>query len=105
MKLRVNDEVVVIAGKNKGQSGVIQKIDQKKQYVFIKDVNKVMKHRKPTQQNTEGSIEQKEAGIHISNVAIKSKASKKDSLSFTKIKYKFVNDKKVRIEAKTGKEI
>ena len=73
--------------------------------VFIKDINMVVKHRKPTQQNTEGSIEHKEASIHISNVALKSKESKKGSPVPTRVGYKIEKDKKVRIDKKSGKEI
>lgn len=105
MKLRKNDEVVVIAGSEKGKTGFITKIDAKNNRVYIKDINMVTKHRKPSQQNTEGSIEQKEAPIHISNIALKSKSSKKGSPIATRVGYKVEKDKKVRIERKTGKEI
>lgn len=105
MKLRKNDEVVVIAGSEKGKTGFITKIDAKNNHVYIKDINMVTKHRKPSQQNTEGSIEHKEAPIHISNVALKSKSSKKGSPIATRVGYKVEKDKKVRIERKTGKEI
>ncbi len=105
MKLKKNDEVVIISGSEKGKTGFITKIDKKRNRVFIKDLNMVTKHRKPTQQNTEGGIERKEASIHISNVALKSKESKKDAPVGTRVGYKFEKDKKVRIEKKTGKEI
>lgn len=105
MKLRKNDEVVIISGKEKGKVGFITKIDKKNSRVFVKDINIVIKHRKPSQQNNEGSIEQKESSIHISNVALKSKESKKGSPIATRIGYKITKDKKVRVEKKTGKEI
>lgn len=105
MKLRKNDEVVIITGKEKGKTGFITKIDVKKNRVYVKDINMVVKHKKPSQQNTEGSIEHKEASIHISNVALKSKSSKKGSPIATRIGYSVTKDKKVRIERKTGKEI
>ena len=105
MKLKKNDEVVIISGSEKGKTGFITKIDKKNNRVFVKDINKVVRHRKPSQQNTEGSIETKEASIHISNVALKSKESKKESPVASKIGYKFEKDKKIRIDKKTGKEI
>lgn len=105
MKLRKNDEVVIITGKEKGKTGFITKIDKKNDRVFVKDLNMVTKHNKPSQQNNEGSVSQKEASIHISNVALKSKESKKGSPIATKIGYKFDKDKKIRIDKKTGKEI
>lgn len=106
MKLRKNDEVVVISGKEKGKTGFITKIDKKNNRVFVKDLNKVVKHRKPTQQKNEGSIEFIEASIHISNVALKSKDAKKGTLGATRVGYKLKdNNKKVRIDKKSGKEI
>ncbi|MGL4252022.1 MAG: 50S ribosomal protein L24 [Metamycoplasmataceae bacterium] len=105
MKLRKNDEVVILSGSEKGKSGFIIKIDNKTQRVVIKDVNMVTKHLKPTQEKTEGSIEQKEASIHISNVALKTKQSKKGVNEPTKIGYKIHDGKKVRFERKTGKEV
>ena len=105
MKLRKNDEVVIIAGKEKGKTGFITKIDVKKNRVYVKDINMVTKHRKPSQKNTEGSIEQKEAAIHISNVALKSKESKKGTPIATRVGYKIDKNKKVRVEKKSGKEV
>ena len=105
MKFKKNDEVVIISGSEKGKTGFITKIDKKKNRVFVKDINMVVKHRKPTQQNTEGSIESKEASIHMSNIALKSKESKKGSPVAAKVGYKLEKDKKIRIDKKTGKEI
>lgn len=105
MKLRKNDEVVIITGSEKGKTGFITKIDAKNNRVYIKDINMVTKHNKPSQQNTEGSVTQKEAPIHISNVALKSKASKKGLAIGSRVGYKFENGKKIRIEKKTGKGI
>ena len=104
MKLRKNDEVVILAGKEKGKTGFITRIDAKKQRVYVKDLNMVVKHRKPTQQNTDGAIENKEAPIAISNVALKSKSSKKGHPVATRVGYKVEKGKKIRIEKKTGKE-
>lgn len=105
MKLRKNDEVVIISGVEKGKTGFITKIDYKKNRVYVKDINMVVKHRKPTQQNAEGSIERKEASIHISNVALKSKDSKKGSPIAARVGYRIEKDKKIRIDKKSGKEI
>lgn len=105
MKLKKNDEVVIISGTEKGKTGFITRIDRKKNRVYVKDLNMVVRHRKPSQQNTEGGIERKEASIHISNVALKSKESKKDAPIGTRVGYKIEKNKKVRIEKKTGKEI
>ncbi|MGL6125232.1 MAG: 50S ribosomal protein L24 [Metamycoplasmataceae bacterium] len=105
MKLRKNDEVVILAGAEKGKSGFIIKINNKTQRVLVKDINMVTKHLKPTQEKTEGSIEQRESSIHVSNVALKTKHSKKGVNEPTKIGFKINDGKKVRFERKTGKEV
>ena len=48
MKLKKNDEVVIISGSEKGKTGFITKIDKKNNRVFVKDINKVVRHRKPS---------------------------------------------------------
>ncbi|WP_027120434.1 50S ribosomal protein L24 [Mycoplasmopsis lipofaciens] len=105
VKFRKNDEVVVIAGDNKGQVGRIIRTDLKNNRVFIKDVNMVTKHVKPTQ-GQDGTIKRTEAPIHVSNIAILvKKATKEKPATFSKVGYKFDKDnKKVRIARKTKKE-
>lgn len=106
MKLKINDQVVVIAGSHKGQVGKILKINDKKNTVVVKDINIVTKHVKPSQQKTDGSIERFEAPIHASNVALLLKKATKDKPNvYTKIGYKVVDGKKTRIARKTGKAV
>lgn len=106
-KFKKNDEVLVISGKSKGKTGQIQAINHKKQTVIIKDVNMVTKHNKPTQQNTDGSITQKEAPIHISNIAfVLKKATKNAPVQTSKLGYSINSSgKKARISRITKKEI
>ncbi|WP_444850927.1 50S ribosomal protein L24 [Mycoplasma iguanae] len=106
MKLKINDEVIVIAGSHKGKIGKILKVYPKTQKVTVKDVNVVTKHVKPNQQKTEGSIESFEAPIHASNVAILVKKATKDKpAEYSKIKTEVKDGKKIRIAKKTGKAI
>ncbi|APJ38414.1 50S ribosomal protein L24 [Mycoplasmopsis pullorum] len=106
IKFKKNDEVIVIAGREKGKTGRIESVDHKKQTVIIKDLNMVTKHNKPSQQNTEGSISTKEAPIHVSNIAILvKKAGKNAPAQFSKIGYLVKDGKKVRVARKTQKEI
>jgi len=111
MKIVVGDNVVVIAGKDKGKIGVVQKIDPKNNTVVVEGVNIRTMHVKPTQSKPEGGIEKIEGPINVSNVQINigdTKDAKKAVAS--KIKYEIVknkngrNDKK-RISKKTGEEI
>lgn len=105
MKFRKNDEVVVIAGKHKDKVGRIDRIDHKKNLVYLADINKVVKHVKPSQ-GQDGEIKQIIAPIHASNLSILVKKATKDSpATFTKIGYKLKDDKKVRISRKTQKEL
>ncbi|MBN3534986.1 50S ribosomal protein L24 [Mycoplasma procyoni] len=106
MKLRKNDEVIVISGSDKGKVGQILEVLPKTQQVKVKDVNKVTKHFKPSQQKPEGGIETFEAPIHVSKVALLIKKASKDKPAQTsKIGYKFDGNKKVRYAKKTGKAI
>ncbi|MBD5788991.1 50S ribosomal protein L24 [Mycoplasma synoviae GX11-T] len=107
MKFKKNDEVIVIAGKDKGTIGRIEKILVKENKVIIKDVNMVTKHNKPSQQNQEGNLTSVEAPIHVSNVAyLVKKASKSSAAVYSKLGRVTNKDgKKVRLVKKTKKEI
>ena len=75
-KLKTGDEVIVIAGKSKGERGKITKIDNDR--VLVSGVNMVKKHVKPNPNTQEqGGIQDREAALHISNVAIFNDASDK----------------------------
>lgn len=106
IKFKKNDEVIVIAGKEKGKIGRIESINHKTERVIVKDINMVTKHNKPNQQNTEGSITTKEAPIHVSNIAyLTKKATKNNPAQYSKIGYLIKDGKKVRVARKTKKEI
>ncbi len=90
-KFRVNDEIIITTGKDKGKKGVIIKIINNK--VLIKGINLVLKHQKsiPSKNILGGKI-YKESFINISNISHFCKFFNKKS----KIGFKFVNNKKVR---------
>ncbi len=94
MKLKSGDNVIVIAGKDKGKLGRILRVVTKTNRVVVEGVNVMKKHVKPNPNaNQPGGIVQREASIHVSNVAIYNPATKKAD----RIGYKFLNDgKKVR---------
>lgn len=103
MKLRKNDEVIVLTGNDKGKTGKILEIFPKTQRVKVSGINMIKKHQKPTQQNTEGGIKEMEGTIHISNIAYVTKGKKGVS---TKIGYiRTEKGLKKRISRRTGKEI
>lgn len=69
MKIKRNDTVIVIAGKDKGKTGMVKKVFPKEQKVIVVGVNRVMKHVKPSQTDPQGGRKLVEMPIHVSNVA------------------------------------
>ena len=101
IKLRKGDEVIVLAGKDKGKKGKIVRIFPDDRKAIVSDINKVKKHQKPGN-NEPGGIVEKEMPIQISNLSyFDSKANKGVRVGF-KIDAK---NKKVRINKSSGKEI
>ena len=72
MKIRRDDEVVVISGKDRGKTGKVLRVDPKKQRVFVEGLNIVKRHQRPTpgRPNAAAGVIEKEGPIHVSNVAI-----------------------------------
>ncbi len=68
LKVRKGDKVTVITGRDKGKTGEILRVDPKRGRVLVQGVNMVKRHQGPTQTNPGGIIE-KEASLHVSNVA------------------------------------
>jgi large subunit ribosomal protein L24 len=66
--VKKGDEVVVIAGSDKGKRGKIISVNPKQQRVFVEGVKIVKKHQRKSQQNPNGAIVEREGTIHISNV-------------------------------------
>ena len=69
-KIKKNDKIVVITGKEKGKIGTALNVDSEKGRIVIEKVNVVKRHAKPSMQTGQGGIIEKEAPIHISNVKI-----------------------------------
>lgn len=67
-RVKNGDQVQVISGKSKGQTGEVLRVDLKQNTVFIKDVNMVQRHTKPRRQDQSGGIIPMEGPIHLSNV-------------------------------------
>ena len=68
LKIRRGDNVIVITGRDKGKTGEIMRVDPKKGRVIVQGVNMVKRHRTPTPGDPGGIVE-KEASLHVSNVA------------------------------------
>ncbi len=70
MRVRKNDEVLVLAGNYKGKKGKVLKVFPEEQRVIVEGVNFIKRHTRPSQQNPQGGIVEKEAPIHIANVQV-----------------------------------
>ena len=70
MKLKKGDKVLVIAGKNRGETGIISRVMPKEDLVLIDGLNLVKRHRRPTKAGGKGQIVDKPMPLHASNVQI-----------------------------------
>ena len=93
MKIKKGDKVIVIAGADKGKTGTVQKVSIKLNRVVVEGINVHKKHRKPKQNNPEGSIVEIYAPIDASNVALVDPKTKKA----TRVGIQVIKGKKVRV--------
>ncbi|MDY3530061.1 50S ribosomal protein L24 [Riemerella anatipestifer] len=103
VKIKRGDNVIVTTGKNKGSKGEVLEVIRKEgkdPRVLVAGVNIVKKHTKPSAANPQGGIVEKEASLHISNVALMDENGKA-----TRVGYKMEGDKKVRVAKTTGKTL
>ena len=99
-KIKKGDQVMVLTGKDKGRQGAVLKVLPQEQRVVVQGLNMVQRHTRPSQLDPQGGIKHKEASIHVSNVAVVDSAGKP-----TRVGFKVVGDKKVRIAKTTGEVI
>ena len=98
-KIRRDDEVVVLAGKDKGKTGKVISVVNESNKLIVEGVNLVKKHQKANPQaNIAGGVVEKEAPIHVSNVAIVNPATGKAD----RVGFRFEDDKKVRFFKSNG---
>ena len=99
-RLMKNDNVKVIAGNYKGKTGRVVKLLHDKNRAFVEGINLAKKHMRPSQENPQGGIVEKEVSINISNLMLLHKGKP------VKVGYKLLKDgKKVRINRKNGDQI
>lgn len=98
-RIRKNDTVQIMAGKDKGKTGEVLQVFPKEDRVTVRSMNMVKRHIKPTQQQQHGGIVEKEAPIHISNVM---PLDPEDGRP-TRIGFRIVEGKKVRVSKRTDK--
>lgn len=100
-RLKKGDEVIVIAGKEKGKTGKITKMLPKESRVFVENINFVKKHLKSENpENKKPNIVDKHVSMHISNVMFYSKAKNAERIGF-----KLLEGKKVRFAKKSNEQL
>lgn len=101
-RLRVGDTIVVTSGAHKGSTGEITRFSKDRSRVFVEGVNLVKRHERPMAAlGRAGGIVEKEASIHVSNVALQTAEG-----AATRVGFKFLdNGEKVRFAKKTGEQI
>ena len=99
-KIKKGDDVVVLTGKDKGRTGKVTRVLPKDNRVVVQGINVVQRHTRPTQTDPQGGIKNKEAALHISNVAIVDSKGKP-----TRVGFRMDGDKKVRFAKTTGDAI
>ena len=104
MKVRVGDNVRIIAGKDKGKEGKVIRKKKKKDQVVVEGLNIVKKHSKPNNTNDKGGIFSIEAPIHVSNVKVIDTKATKEKTVKKKTKKKEAPAKKAAAKKSTKKE-
>ena len=100
LKIKTGDKVRVIAGAHKGAEGEVKQVLRDNNKAIVEGVNLVKKHAKPSAQNPQGGIQEKEAPIQISNLSLLTADGQT-----TRVGYRMEGDKKVRFAKKTNEVI
>ncbi len=95
-KIKKGDNVVILAGKDKGRTGEVLQVLPKEDRAVVRGINMVKRHQRQTQTQEAGIIN-KEASIHLSNLAVAAKDGKP-----TRVGFSVVDGKKVRVAKRTG---
>ena len=104
MKIRSEDQVIVIAGKDKGKTGKVLRTDPKRDRVFVEGMNMVKRHQRPNpaRPNAQVGVIEKEGPIHISNVAIVDPKDKKPTRVGIR---RDENGRRMRVTKRSGAEL
>ncbi len=98
LKIKSGDNVIVTAGDHKGSEGKVMIVYLEKNKAIVEGVNMVKKHEKPSTANPQGGIIEKEAAIHISNLALLDPKSGEA----TRVGYRMEDGNKVRFSKKSN---
>ena len=101
LHIKKGDTVIVLAGRDKGKQGKVQKVLVEEQHAIVEGINMVSKSCKPSAKNPQGGIVKQEAPIHISNLSLIDPKSGKA----TRVSIKHEGKNVIRIAKKSGEEI
>lgn len=99
MKIKKNDNVIVIAGKDKGKTGKVLKALPADNMIIIEGINMKKKHQRATRSNSKGQIIEKALPVHVSNAMLL------EGKKRVRVGKKVIGGKNVRVSKKTGQEI
>jgi large subunit ribosomal protein L24 len=104
MKLRTDDEVIVISGKNKGRTGKIIRVDRARDRVYVEGVNMVKRHQRPNpgRPNAQVGVIEREGPVHVSNVALLDPKDRKPTRIGTR---RSEDGTRMRVTKRSGTEI
>ena len=100
LKIKKGDKVVVITGRDKGKTGEVLKVLREENRLIVQGVHMVKRHQRQTMQ-VQGGIVEKEASIHVSNVAHIDPETQKP----TKVGYRMDGERKIRFARGSGEAI
>jgi large subunit ribosomal protein L24 len=103
-RIRSDDEVLVIGGKDRGKRGKVLRVEPKKDRVFVEGLNMIKRHQRPQQTaggQTAGGVIEREGPIHVSNVML---IDPKDNKP-TRVGIEVVDGKRVRIAKRSGQRL
>tara|TARA_X000000950_G_scaffold108930_1_gene137286 strand:+ start:5420 stop:5731 length:312 start_codon:yes stop_codon:yes gene_type:complete len=100
IKIKKDDKVLVISGEHKGSEGKVVKILRDENKAVVEGVNLIKKHAKPSAQNPQGGIIEKEAPIHISNLSLTTAEGQA-----SRVGYKMEDGNKVRFAKKNNEVV
>ena len=102
LKIRRDDQVVVISGKDRGKTGKVLRVDPEKERVWVEGLNIVKRHQKPLPgREAQAGVIEREGPIHVSNVAI----ADPDTGKPTRVGSRIEDGVKVRIAKRSGKKL
>jgi large subunit ribosomal protein L24 len=104
MKLRTDDEVVVISGKDKGKTGKIIRVDRSRDRVYVEGINIVKRHQRPNpgRPNAQVGVIEREGPVHVSNVALLDPKDRKPTRVGTR---RTEEGRRMRVTKRSGTEI